>query len=441
MRATVVVAWTLVVILAAALAVGVVQYASRDKEVSALQSALKTLEQQLRTRAATQQKLTLQLEAAQEEIGRVREELRQTSASLKSHQSGLEEEKQKVAAARSEVSQLKAKLDEMTPALSRFEAEKKNLAETRNEFSALKTRLEEVSERLKLREGELQQARTQAEIEKAGLPASVKRLQGSIQELERDLSGARAELGAALKENEALKVRDVSSTKAVAALRDENDKLRGELKRFSGQVLALEKASLEQKETRLSLGARISDLRRRFEAAVRDKEREIQELKSSHRLLMERLKPEIATAQVSVNREKEHISIRLLDRVLFETGQAKLRPESKKALDEIYAGLGPIKDGLIVIEGHADDRRIQGALRGRFPTNWELSLARASAVVRYFQEIGMDPKRMSVAGYSYYRPADSNLSAIGRSRNRRVEIKLIPPISSPENGAPALTKQ
>jgi chemotaxis protein MotB len=469
MRATLVVAWTLVVILAAALAGGWYQYASRDREVSDLQSGLNTLEQQLRTRTATQQKLGQQLEGAQEEIDRVQKELKRTSASLKDHQAELEEEGQNAAVARREASRLKAKLDEMTSSVAGLETEKANLAATRNEISVLKTKLEEVSARLKSRESELEQVQNRAKTEKTDLQESVRQLQASVQDLERDLAGLRDKLASARtgneelkarnvsatqaledlrgeltstrKGNEELKVRNVSATKAVAALRDENNKLRNELKRFSKQMQDLETASFKEKETRLSLGVKITALRKRFEEAVRDKEREIRELKASQRLLLEKLQPEIKSARVTVKREKEHISIRLLNRVLFDAGQAQLTAGSKKALDEIYAGLGPIKDGLIVIEGHADARKIRGLLLGRFPSNWELSLARASAVVRYLQEKGMDPKRMSVAGYSYYRPADTNLSAIGRSRNRRVEIKLIPPISSSGNGTPALTKQ
>ena len=92
----------------------------------------------------------------------------------------------------------------------------------------------------------------------------------------------------------------------------------------------------------------------------------------------------------------------------------------------IYASLAPVKDGLIVIEGHADNRPIHGSLVEKFKSNWELSLARAAAVVRYLESKGMDSKRMSVAGYSSFRPLDTNLTPVGRSRNRRVEILLVP---------------
>jgi len=67
-------------------------------------------------------------------------------------------------------------------------------------------------------------------------------------------------------------------------------------------------------------------------------------------------------------------------------------------------------------------------LRDRFPTNWELSTARATAVVRFLQDDGgLNPERLTASGYSYYRPVASNDTEEGRSQNRRIEIILTPP--------------
>ncbi|MBI2881588.1 MAG: OmpA family protein [Candidatus Tectomicrobia bacterium] len=217
--------------------------------------------------------------------------------------------------------------------------------------------------------------------------------------------------------------------------------MRGELQNFSDRVRELEGASLEVRATRQSLQEKIGQLRRELEEAVRRKEREVQEIRASHQLLREKLKAEIQRQDVTVRQEKEHITIRLVDRVLFETASAELTERSRKTLEGVYEGLKPIRDGLVVVEGHADDRKIHGRLKGKYPSNWELSLARAVAVVRFLESRGMDPRRMAAAGYSYFRPLDTRLTALGRSRNRRVEIKLIPPGFSVADGAPALMKR
>jgi chemotaxis protein MotB len=80
-----------------------------------------------------------------------------------------------------------------------------------------------------------------------------------------------------------------------------------------------------------------------------------------------------------------------------------------------------------VVEGHTDDVPIGLVFIEKYPTNWELSAARAVGVVRFLQEKGwLEPKRLSAVGYSYYKPVASNDTAEGRRQNRRIEIILVP---------------
>ncbi len=115
--------------------------------------------------------------------------------------------------------------------------------------------------------------------------------------------------------------------------------------------------------------------------------------------------------------------IRLLtDRVLFASGQAQLQPPSTNLLTAIARLLVAEVRHPIVVEGHTDNRPINSAL---FPTNWELSTARATQVVRFFIRHAVNPRRLQAAGVAAQRPIDSNSSDGGRSRNRRVEIVLV----------------
>jgi chemotaxis protein MotB len=85
------------------------------------------------------------------------------------------------------------------------------------------------------------------------------------------------------------------------------------------------------------------------------------------------------------------------------------------------------KEQRVVVEGHTDDKAIRSRLKNTFPSNWELSAARAAAVVRFLQLQGMvDPQRLSVQGYSYYHPVATNKTEKGRRQNRRIEIILSP---------------
>ncbi|HUR85232.1 MAG TPA: flagellar motor protein MotB [Solirubrobacteraceae bacterium] len=115
--------------------------------------------------------------------------------------------------------------------------------------------------------------------------------------------------------------------------------------------------------------------------------------------------------------------IRLLtDRVLFASGSAHLEPASSALLTVLARLLVAEVRHPIVVEGHTDSRPIASA---RFPTNWELSTARATQVVRFFIRQNVATKRLQAAGVAAERPIASNSSDFGRSRNRRVEIVLV----------------
>ncbi len=99
----------------------------------------------------------------------------------------------------------------------------------------------------------------------------------------------------------------------------------------------------------------------------------------------------------------------------------------KKVLDKVVAILKEVKDKRIQIEGHTDNAKIMGSLKKKFPTNWELSTARATEVARYIQEAGgIDPKLLSATGYSEYQPVAANNTEEGKHKNRRIEIVLLP---------------
>lgn len=123
--------------------------------------------------------------------------------------------------------------------------------------------------------------------------------------------------------------------------------------------------------------------------------------------------------------------IRLLtDKVLFASGQAHLEPASEGLLTAISRLLVTEVRHPIVVEGHTDNRPISS---GPFPTNWELSTARATQVLRFFIRHGVAPHRLQAAGVGAQRPIASNSNDFGRSRNRRVEVVLTRLNSSPSN--------
>jgi chemotaxis protein MotB len=116
------------------------------------------------------------------------------------------------------------------------------------------------------------------------------------------------------------------------------------------------------------------------------------------------------------------------DRVLFDLGKADLRPEGIQVLDGMLPALVKLPNH-IAIEGHTDDQPIHSAT---YPTNWELSTARATSVLRYLGDRGLPANRLSAAGYADQKPISPNDSDAHRTDNRRVEVVILSNIDEPK---------
>ncbi len=124
----------------------------------------------------------------------------------------------------------------------------------------------------------------------------------------------------------------------------------------------------------------------------------------------------------SVEATERGVVIHFTDRVLFDTGKAELKPEAVHVLEALAAELKQLPHA-IRVEGHTDNVPIHNPI---YPSNWELSTARASRVVRFFIDVGgIDPARLSAVGYGEYRPIATNETPEGRARNRRVDVVLL----------------
>ncbi|MBV9850306.1 MAG: OmpA family protein [Armatimonadetes bacterium] len=127
--------------------------------------------------------------------------------------------------------------------------------------------------------------------------------------------------------------------------------------------------------------------------------------------------------QMQVSQDERGVIVTVLtDKMLFDAGQADLRPQELGPLAKVAQVVNTVPDNHVRIEGHTDDLPIRTA---RFPSNWELSVTRATTVLRFFAAHGVTPKRLEAAGYADQRPLVPNTSEQGRARNRRVEIVIL----------------
>ncbi len=192
-----------------------------------------------------------------------------------------------------------------------------------------------------------------------------------------------------------------------------------------------ERAELSQRLEKMEADkADLLALRNELSVRVQAKEEELAKLQGTYQELEAKMKEEISKGDVRLSQAGGRIKVDLVDRILFEVGDASISERGAGVLSRVGAVLANVADKKIQVSGHTDDLPISERLRDRYPTNWELAGARASNVVRYLEEKANVPgRRLVAAAYGPWEPISSNRSASGRARNRRIEIVLTPALA------------
>lgn len=137
--------------------------------------------------------------------------------------------------------------------------------------------------------------------------------------------------------------------------------------------------------------------------------------------LSEALAPLVKQGVITVRRTELWIEVEINSDILFGTGSAALGADARETLGKLADVLLDAPNG-VRVEGHTDNLPIATA---QFPSNWELSAARAASVVHLFADHGVQPQRLAMVGYGEFRPRESNDAAAGRNRNRRVMVIIL----------------
>jgi chemotaxis protein MotB len=167
-----------------------------------------------------------------------------------------------------------------------------------------------------------------------------------------------------------------------------------------------------------------------LERNVEAKTGELEQLKGTADKLQAQMKDEIAKGDVRLSESGGKLRVDLVDKILFESGEAQISKRGEGVLARVGAVLAQIDDKQIQVSGHTDNLPLGEKLTATFPTNWELSAARAVTVVRFLAEkAGVPPQRMVASGYGEWSPIATNKSGSGRARNRRIEILLTPTLA------------
>jgi chemotaxis protein MotB len=207
-------------------------------------------------------------------------------------------------------------------------------------------------------------------------------------------------------------------SKKVTALTEENASLKQQVESLTGQ-------SNEQIKNIAGLQADIERLKESLSQAKKESQ-EVENKSKTYQELVKQMKSEIAQGQITIKELKGKLTMDVVDKILFASGEAKVKKEGLEVLNRVVEILKNVKDKNIRVEGHTDNVQITSKLAKKYPTNWELSAARALNVTRYLQDQGIDPAILSATAFGEYQPIADNETPEGRAKNRRIAIILLP---------------
>jgi len=185
------------------------------------------------------------------------------------------------------------------------------------------------------------------------------------------------------------------------------------------------KAELERRVTDLSqeLNQKVAEITK----TKQEKEAEIARVQSAKDSLISKMENEINKNQIQITQLADKLKVSIVDKILFPSGEADISPEGLEVLERVGNVLKSVEEKIIRVEGHTDNVPIVGRLAEKFPSNWELSTARATNVVRFLQEkVEIDPAKLEAVGLGEFQPIASNETKEGKAQNRRIEIALLP---------------
>jgi chemotaxis protein MotB len=241
------------------------------------------------------------------------------------------------------------------------------------------------------------------------LNTELKHARIELYEAEEKIKSLNAELSKLQKEN-------THSTEKLTDLQSKNTYLKNINIRLSRNI-----ERLSQNVERLN-----NDLKKK-KSVIKLQNKVIRLLDDTKKTIATSLKEEIAAQEIELVEIEDTLKVVFIDKIIFDSGSVEINQKGKKILLVVADSVRAHRVQNVLVEGHTDNMPLGPTLKERFPSNWELSVARAAAVVRFLQIKGrLQPERLSARGYSYFRPVASNETKEGRHQNRRIEIILGP---------------
>jgi chemotaxis protein MotB len=398
-----------------------------DKE-TALAELQKKYETNTAAMQADNQKIKAQLANYESEIATLSQEREQLVEHVASLEKKLKEQEEKIAQGErtmNEIPALKQQIVDKETALTALQ--KKYETET----AAMQADNQKIKTQLASYESEittLQENKANAEKQISEYQAQVSKLQEEIQQYTLQLNDYKSKV-AWLEED--VNKREAEYGKQIELHNRMIEQLKEDIDNQN-----MEKESI-QNRLQQELDRSKTEYQKRLDTLASEKEQKIQELQSlatTYQNLAQSLKKEIEEKSVTIEQYKEKLTVKIVNKILFASGRAEINAEGIQVLNTVGELLKQNLEGRqIRVEGHTDNVLIGPNLIDKYPTNWELSAARAVNVVRYLQErVEIPPDKIFAVGYGAYHPVASNDTPEGRALNRRIEIVLTPELERSE---------
>lgn len=207
----------------------------------------------------------------------------------------------------------------------------------------------------------------------------------------------------------------------ISALQTQRAALERQMRELQQQKASLEsdRAALERDQAKLKAQNEALEAQKQ---QLLDASRKSQ---SQYDALVANLNQEVQKGQLQVRRYKDMLTVDVAEQLFFDSGRAALKETGKEVLKKVADAMKAYEDKAIRVVGHTDNVPITGGLQKVFASNWELSAARATTVVRFLQDAGIAPERLIATGRAEYAPVAPNDTPEGRQKNRRIEITLV----------------
>lgn len=208
-----------------------------------------------------------------------------------------------------------------------------------------------------------------------------------------------------------------------------NNRVREQAEADAGEARRL---LAEAGNTNAALAAELEAAR----AQAGELEEKMAQVEAAQQGLEQKLRSELESRDITISELQGKLTVNILDRILFDSGEARLKAEGETVLRKVAQVLTQFPNRAVQVVGHTDNAPIRRRTVEGFSDNWALSAGRAVAAVRFLSEsAGVDPRRLSAVGCGEFRPLASNDSPEGRARNRRIAVVVLPE----EFGAPDVT--